>query len=239
MVSPGNVPAIVVVGRNDKTKRSDVIMQVAERLHNQGHAVYWFESPRAEASRQINASIARVWPRLAAAPSTLALPLRILRFTVKTALALLNRNRRDFLQAAIVSRPVMAARELGRFLDKLPCQAAFLITHSAGGIAATQTSSNAKVDRIICFGYPFQHPDRPPETYRTAHLSSVDKPLLIVQGKGDPYGHDPARFGVLLPADTRITMLDCDHDYSSLAAAEFGRVWAAVSEFAGLATRLA
>lgn len=40
---------------------------------------------------------------------------------------------------------------------------------------------------LVCIGYPF-HPPRKPASLRTAHLSSLTCPTLIVQGEADPLG---------------------------------------------------
>lgn len=226
--------AIVVVGRNNSTKPSDTIFQIVQKLQDHGYTVHWFESDRSKASFRINARMHKVWPGLSGDPQALPTLRRVLRYAIKSILALIDVNRAAFIRAAFVSRPNMAAYELSSFLDQMPHRAADLIAHSAGGIAATKVSANAKIGRIICFGYPFQHPERGPEAYRTSHLSSVRKPLLILQGTADTYGREPAHFSALLPSSSTVTMLECDHNYSALKPTDFDRAWATVSDFVGL-----
>ena len=236
MTFPGGSKTVVIVGRNDKTKRSGTILQIAENLRSRGYTLHEFESDRSRISRMITERMARKWPRFAGDPKQLRAHWRLLYLAVKSFLVLKSRRRWDFVQAALRSTPVEAARELNHFLNQLPAGCACLITHSAGGIAATKAAvmaspASSRIARIVCFGYPFKHPDHGPETYRTRHLPSVPCPLLIVQGTDDPYGSDPARFGAYLPADARIAMFDCGHDYNGLPPAEFDRAWATVAEF--------
>jgi predicted alpha/beta-hydrolase family hydrolase len=230
----GESGTIIVAGRSNRARASDTFLRIAEQLRAGGYSVVWFESARTAASRRIDGAIEARWPALAAPePDKLPLHRRAMRFAVKSALALASADRRDFVGAAILSRPVMAARELGRFLDTMPAGRVHLLTHSAGGVAATMLAAHPRIDRIVCFGYPFRHPDRPPERYRTAHLAAVRRPLLVLQGTADEYGADPDRFGAFLPAGAQIVTLDCNHDYSALPQAEFDKAWSAVSGFLG------
>lgn len=63
----------------------------------------------------------------------------------------------------------------------------FIGGKSMGGRVATHLLSDPKVHGALCFGYPF-HPPGKPETLRTEHLHSVNKPILILQGERDPFG---------------------------------------------------
>lgn len=183
--------------------------------------------------------MARKWPRFAADPKQLPAHWWILRSAIKSILALKSKRRWDFLQAALWSPPAKTARELNCFLASLPEAKAWLITHSAGGIAATKAAvapGADRIDRIVSFGYPFRHPDRAAEGYRTNHLPAIRKPFMIVQGICDAYGSDPALFGALLPIHAKVVMVDCSHGYSDLPPIEFEKTWAKVSEFLGVPT---
>ena len=63
----------------------------------------------------------------------------------------------------------------------------FIGGKSMGGRIATMVAANSQVAGVICFGYPF-HPPGKPEKTRTAHLSGIEVPILIVQGTRDPFG---------------------------------------------------
>lgn len=66
----------------------------------------------------------------------------------------------------------------------------FIGGKSMGGRMATQlAASDAQlpVAGLVCLGYPF-HPPGKPEKRRDAHLPSVRRPMLIVQGTRDTFG---------------------------------------------------
>ena len=222
--------AIVIVPRSNRVRDSGTIREIARRLAERGHPVYWYEAPRLAASRRIDDVIARRWPRLTPADDP-PFPRcrRLLRALVKTALALRDARRRDFLLSACLPYPAMDVRELGHFTRALPHDRVHFITHSAGSIFATAMAARcgapAKVGRILCFGYPLRHPQRPPEPYRITHLPHVSHPLLVVQGSADPYCDDPALLRAVLPPHADMLSLACDHDYSGLAPASFALVW--------------
>jgi predicted alpha/beta-hydrolase family hydrolase len=154
---------------------------------------------------------------------------RAMRFCIKGALVVAGKRRWSFIKAAFSTPSATAARELEMFIEALPLDHIHLVGHSAGGIAATRISKNSKVKSVSCFGYPFKHPQRPAERYRTEHLSSVSKPLLIIQGISDEYGAADDHRDAVLPRECRIVTLDCDHDYSDLHELDFHRAWKASS----------
>ncbi len=58
---------------------------------------------------------------------------------------------------------------------------------SMGGRFATKVADEARVDGIVCFGYPF-HPPGKPSSLRTSHLETLRTPALFVQGTRDALG---------------------------------------------------
>ena len=117
------------------------------------------------------------------------------------------------------------ARELNRHLRTVPEQEVYLMAHSAGGIVATKVWKNPKVKGLICLGYPFKHPERAPESYRTEHLKNIEKALLIIQGTSDPYGSNPKLFSSMLPQYTHVVMVDANHEYEEIRDHDFDSIW--------------
>ena len=64
----------------------------------------------------------------------------------------------------------------------------FLAGKSMGGRVATMLAADADCSGVVVFGYPF-HPPGKPEQLRTAHLTELRTPTLIVQGERDTFGH--------------------------------------------------
>ena len=56
-----------------------------------------------------------------------------------------------------------------------------------GGRYATMVAEELEARGVVCFGYPF-HPPGKPESLRTAHLETIDVPVLIIQGTRDTFG---------------------------------------------------
>ena len=51
----------------------------------------------------------------------------------------------------------------------------------------TSCYAAGRIAGLVCLGYPF-HPPKKPEQLRTAHLTQLACPALIVQGERDPFG---------------------------------------------------
>jgi pimeloyl-ACP methyl ester carboxylesterase len=145
----------------------------------------------------------------------------------QTVLACASPQRWDFLVAALLPPWRVAAQELAQFIDGLPHERVVIVTHSAGGVAATRIAAHPKVKGIASFGYPFRHPER------QCSLSHAAFARRYQADGGDPgqrdiYGGDPAQFEPLLGAACAIVSLDSDHDYQGLDDAEFARAWQAI-----------
>jgi len=54
-------------------------------------------------------------------------------------------------------------------------------------LVADELFSLGAIDGLVCLGYPF-HPPNKPNILRTAHLTDLQCPTLIVQGERDPFG---------------------------------------------------
>lgn len=96
----------------------------------------------------------------------------------------------------------------------LPSERKLLIGgKSLGGRMASLIADEAKVDGLICLGYPF-HPTNKPEKLRTGHLEYLQTQTLIVQGTRDPLGNVEDVLSYSLSASIAIHWLaDGDHDF--------------------------
>ena len=57
-----------------------------------------------------------------------------------------------------------------------------------GGRMATLIENKANIQGVICYGFPFHAPGKPPKD-RIDHLKSISYPLLIIQGTRDSMGN--------------------------------------------------
>ena len=221
---------VVLIGRSNGKKRPNAFPKLIKRLEGQGFPVFSFKSDRSKYSEKIDLRLMKLSPEIAGSVGGSHPPhRRAVRFCIKGVLVVAGKQRWSFIKAAFQTPSVTAAQELEQFIEALPLDHVHLIGHSAGGIAATRISKNPKVKSVSCFGYPFKHPQRPAENYRTKHLSSISKPFLIIQGSSDEYGAADDYSDAVLPRECKIVTLDCDHDYSDLSEFDFGRVWMALS----------
>ena len=221
---------VVFIGRSNVERRSNTLPKIVRRLEDQGFSVSSFISDRSKYSEKINHRLMKLSPKIAASvDGSHPLHRRAMRFCIKGTLVVAGKQRWSFIRAAFSTPSAAAARELEIFIEALPLDHVHLVGHSVGGIAATRISKNPKVKSVSCFGYPFKHPQRPAENYRTKHLSSVSKPFLIIQGSSDEYGAADDYSDAVLPRGCKIVTLNCDHDYSNLSEFDFDRVWMALS----------
>ena len=72
---------------------------------------------------------------------------------------------------------------------------------------------------MICLGYPFHAPGKPTQT-RTAHLSAIACPTLILQGERDPMGNRAMVEALGLRPPLQLAWLpDGNHDFTPRKAA--------------------
>ena len=104
----------------------------------------------------------------------------------------------------------------------------FIGGKSMGGRMATQlaaTDASLPIAGIVLLGYPF-HPPGKPEKRRDAHLPSVRRPMLVVQGSRDTFGTpDELRpaFDALVPGATLHVIEGGDHSFKVPRAGTAGQ----------------
>lgn len=215
---------IVVVGRSNYKKSSASLDALLKDLHRQGHSVCWFESRNTQTSKLLGeefevlfGSLMRDYclrsPRFGGA----------LRKLIKGVLLLMRPSRWEFWFKCIKDNNQALAKDLRRFLRSLPAKYVVLYAHSAGGIVCSLASSESSVVKLICFGYPFKHPEHDEENSRTQHLAGLEKPFLIIQGDEDEYGTvDDIKHYCLSPT-IRVESIRSGHDYDNMSGVEYRR----------------
>ena len=84
---------------------------------------------------------------------------------------------------------------------------------SMGGRIASMVADDNGVRGLVCVGYPF-HPVGKPEQLRTAHLTNLRTPTLILQGERDAFGSRSEVGGYELSESIRLHWLpDGDHSF--------------------------
>lgn len=97
----------------------------------------------------------------------------------------------------------------------------FIGGKSMGGRVASMVLPETNAKGAICLGYPF-HPLGKPDQLRIAHLQALTKPLLIVQGERDTFGHRQQVERYPLSDNIAIAFLfDGDHSFKPRKASGF------------------
>jgi uncharacterized protein len=90
-------------------------------------------------------------------------------------------------------------------------------------LVADELYAAGRIAGLACLGYPF-HPPKKPEQLRTAHLTALACPALIVQGERDPFGTRAEVEGYGLSPAIRFHWAgDGDHDLGPRGASGFTR----------------
>jgi predicted alpha/beta-hydrolase family hydrolase len=98
-------------------------------------------------------------------------------------------------------------------IRSLPADRIVIGGKSMGGRIASLVADEARVDGVVCLGYPF-HPTGRPEKLRVEHLETIATPALIVQGERDPFGDREEVAGYALGEQVRVHWVpDGDHSY--------------------------
>lgn len=178
--------------------------------------------------------------RIAASPFAVCMPspnadgirAKLIRNILRLALCWGSDNALDHLLGRIVGARRFARWRLTRILRGYGPGEVIVLAHSAGGVLGASVAAEPAVRCLIGFGYPFRHPERGEERYRTRNLASIAKPFLIIQGDRDNYGNaDAARRYPLSPQIT-VMRVDADHDYRLSQDADFARLMQTITDFA-------
>ncbi len=103
----------------------------------------------------------------------------------------------------------------------------FIGGKSMGGRVASMIAdrlhADALISGLVCLGYPF-HPPKKTEQLRTAHLTDMTCPAMIVQGDRDPFGsRSEVEAMTLSPHVAFHWAPDGDHDLAPRGASGFTR----------------
>lgn len=110
-----------------------------------------------------------------------------------------------------------------------------ILSHSAGGIIASHLGDEPNLKSVICFGYPFKHPDKQEEPERTDNLKKIQIPFLVVQGTRDAYGGAEVINRYELSPSIEFEFVGSDHDYEDIPDADWSRVIARIETLLGAA----
>ncbi len=194
-------------------------------LLKSGLDVLRFQPRTASTQWWIQARFARVTgPRFAEFAGSYPRAGDVVQKLVKAAILSTRPSRWDYFFQWVRDPTRGMPSELRRLVRRLPNRRVYLLSHSFGGVVSALVASEQSVRGVLCFGYPFKHPLRDEEPYRTASLAHVTKPFLIVQGQRDEYGGPEAANRYTLSTSVVVKPVSATHDYNDLMPAEYRMV---------------
>ncbi len=224
---------LLVIGRNNRNKKSRGIASLIEKLNEAGVPVRFYESKTTATGALLEERFQMLMQRISFSCEKDYFLSKLARRMIKAALLLCYPNRWAYYFYRAQERHHTSTRELIGFIRKLEDKNITLLTHSAGGIAGSRVEHLEKVNGHICFGYPFKHPLNREEPRRTRHLKHVKKPFLIVQGNQDEYGSKKSTSCYTLSPAITLRPIDATHDYEDIPAAEFEALFIDIQAFLG------
>jgi len=112
-----------------------------------------------------------------------------------------------------------------------------ILAHSAGGRVASMLEAEKNIKNLICFGYPFKHPEYGEDLRRTRGLEHQQKPFLIIQGRQDEYGGEDVINRYKLAKSITIQFIDATHEYDLIAEKSWEDVTRVIENFLQPLTR--
>lgn len=224
---------LVFVGRNNSKKKSTSIDFLIQELHLMGISVCWYESKTMQTSKLLTSKY-ELFCKTRFAQVLQRNPIfeTLFRRVIKSFILLAHPKRWDYLlRAKMLGKIYFLGSDLRAFLCSLASKNVFLISHSAGGITSSSIESEFAIKAMACFGYPFKHPDRGHESYRTKHLANLKKPFLILQGANDEYGSSEDARRYALSPSIQIAPLESGHDYDNLSETDFRTTLVLLQDF--------
>lgn len=226
---------LVVVGRNNYARESMCIDSLIHELSQFGISVCWYESKFTQTLKLLDDRYSKLSKsKFGKFLEHSEFSKNAFRMATKAGILLMHPSRWVcFLKGKLPGRLGFFTLDFEAFVRACGAQEVFVLSQSAGGILSSYAASETNISGMVCFGYPFQHPDKGPESYRTEHLKNLKTPFLIFQGNRDVYGsYEDAHRYALSPA-IRIESIDSGHDYDNLSTTDFSNVLGSIQKFLG------
>ena len=218
---------LLFIGRNNTQKNSAPLQELLNRLILDGYLLVWPKDKNQIISELLSEKSRGVVVYLDRTLGPNERPLKIwVRRFLKGLILIFHPSKWsyfvDWLSTSQVEGPFLINERVIRALGKN--KSIYIMSHSAGGITALSLSNEINLCGIICFGYPFKHPEKGEEFYRTEHLKDLQKPFLIIQGTRDEYGDKDVQHRYDLSPFIEFVFVDATHEYENLSADDWARV---------------
>ena len=209
----------LVIGRNNYKKKSRGIDHFISEAFGAGGEIFFFKTQKQILAEEVNKSI---HDGLNSSPKSLKHILNFIFLNTKIMrrliqFAFLTINPRSAAKATnVLLFNTNPTKQLESFINEFNAQKIVVIAHSAGGILAAKIEYLKNIHSCICFGYPFKHPEKDEESYRTTPLQFLKKPFIIVQGTEDEYGSPSKLQDYRISSSVKIISIKSTHNYEEI-----------------------
>lgn len=224
---------LLFLGRSNNNKNSRPLEELLDRLLLSGYLMLW-PGTKNQLTRKFlsdySESISH-WLDKTLGPNESSIK-RYIRRLIKGLILIFYPSKWDFFlkwrDVEVVNQSQWIRQIIREFGTN---RSLYIISHSAGGIAASNLHDEPNLKKIICFGYPFKHPNRDDECYRTENLKCMKIPFLIIQGDRDEYGGTVIENRYQLSPNIEVEFVHSTHDYEDLSKDDWLRISKKIESF--------
>lgn len=218
---------LLFIGRNNTQKNSAPLQELLNRMILGGYLLIWPKSKNQSISELLAEKSTRAVSYLNRILGPNERPIKVwVRRLLKGLILIIHPSKwsyfANWLSASQVEDQISIIRKTIQAIGE--GKSIFIMSHSAGGITASTLADMPNLQGIICFGYPFKHPDKGAESYRTKYLKDIQKPFLIIQGTKDEYGGKDVQKLYDLSPCIKFEFVDATHEYENLSAGDWAKV---------------
>ncbi len=218
---------LLFLGRNNSHKNSIPLQELLNRLILDGYLLVWTKERTQLISEFLEEKSKKVVSFLDRIHGPQERPIKVwtLRF-VRGLILIFHPSKWNYFIHWVFVRQINGQNQVIRKVIQTlgENKSIFILSNSAGGITASALANLPTINGIICFGYPFKHPDKGEEGYRTNCLKDIQKPFLIIQGANDEYGGKEVPHRYVLSPCIEFEFVEATHEYENLSADDWARV---------------
>jgi pimeloyl-ACP methyl ester carboxylesterase len=201
----GKENILIIIERDNFKKDLQFIKELTKSLEGFGHRIIWYNPRGAGSSYLLDPKGKR-----ALFPSLIRKVLKVFTLLKYPMYWKYYFTPHGFREKTIAGR----CKNLTQFIKKLGEEKNIsILSRSAGGRISSLIADKLGIEKLICLGYPFKHPNNPLEPERFLHLVNLKTPFLIIQGTKDPYvGTEISEMYQLSPYIS-LSFMDTDHEF--------------------------
>ena len=226
--------ALVFIGRSSTTKSSAPLQELINRLVHENYLLLWPIDRTHSIVTLLTKKSERFdrWLDIIFGPDESFVKDCLRKFAKSTILAFYPSKWDHFyMRERKLSLPSQIDFYRRTLRSVLRDKAVSILSHSAGGRIAAHLCDEPNVERMICFGYPFRHPEKPEESERTDNLRGIQKPFLIIQGVQDEYGGKDVASRYELSPCIEFEFVASDHNYENMSDVEWSAIVDRIESF--------